>query len=54
MAAEKPVRRDPHSGALLPYAAYDGWRPGEAAYSSWWLVAVCAVIMVAALWGIGR
>lgn len=49
-AAVRPVRRDPKSGWWLTYPAYEGWKPEERNYSSWWLVLAGACFMLAMIW----
>lgn len=38
LTTERPVRRDPLSGHLLPHPSYEGWAP-RPFDPGWWLVA---------------
>lgn len=44
---ERPVRRDPYSGHLIPHAAYEGWRPRQAVDLSWAKVILGPLIIAA-------
>ncbi len=49
---ERPVLRDPKTGLLGQYPAYEGWRPKESkTHSSWWLVIGAALAVIAAVHG---
>jgi hypothetical protein len=47
---ERPVLRDPKTGLLGQYAAYEGWTPREPrSVSSWWLVLGALLAVLAAI-----
>lgn len=43
----RPVRRDPESGRIVPWSAYEGWKPKEAKIPFIWTIAAQAAVWAA-------